>query len=42
MDFQGHRMESLKNGKRAKKGLESMSFLALPQHEQFYPEGLSY
>ena len=25
----------------AKKSLESMSFLVLPQHEQFYPEGLS-
>ena len=25
----------------AKKSLESMSFLVLPQHEQFYPECLS-
>ena len=24
-----------------KKTLESMSFLVLPQHEQFYPQGLS-
>ena len=26
---------------RAKKSLDSMSFLVLPQHEQFHPEGLS-
>ena len=25
----------------AKKSLESMSCLVLPQHEQFYPDGLS-
>ena len=25
----------------AKKSLESLSFLILPQHEQFHPEGLS-
>ena len=34
-DFQKHMSHSVQ------KKLESMSFLVLPQHEQFYPEGFS-
>ena len=41
-DFQGHISHFSRTPFSAKKSLESMSFLVLPQHEQFYPEGLSY
>ena len=41
-DFQGHISHFSKTPFSAEKSLESMSFLVLPQHEQFYPEGLSY
>ena len=38
--FQGHIFHFSRTPFRAKKSLESMSFLVLSQHEQFYPEGL--
>ena len=41
-DFQGHISHFSRTPFSAKKRFESMSFLVLPQHEQFYPEGLSY
>ena len=41
-DFQGHISQFSRTPFSAKKRFESMSFLVLPQHEQFYPEGLSY
>ena len=41
-DLQGHVSHFPRTPFCAKKGLESMSFLAPPQHEQFYLEGLSY
>ena len=41
-DFQGHISHFSRTPFSAQKSLESMSFLVLPQHEQFYPEGLSY
>ena len=40
-DFQGHISHFSTTPFSAKKSLESTSFLVLPQHEQFYPEGLS-
>ena len=40
-DFQKHISHFPRTPFSAKKSLESMSFLVLPQHEQFYPEGLS-
>ena len=40
--FQGHISHFSRTPFSAKKRFESMSFLVLPQHEQFYPEGLSY
>ena len=40
-DFQKHGSHFSRTPFGAKKILESMSFLAPPQHEQFYPEGLS-
>ena len=40
-DFQGHISNFSRTPFSAKKSLESTSFLVLPQHEQFYPEGLS-
>ena len=40
-DFQGHISHFSRTPFNAKKSLEYMSFLGLPQHEQFYPEGLS-
>ena len=39
--FQGHIFHFTRTPFSAKKNLESMSFLVLSQHEQFYPEGLS-
>ena len=39
--FQGHVSHFPRTPFSAKKSLESMSFLVLSQHEQFYPEGLS-
>ena len=41
-DFQGYISHFSRTPFSAKKTLESMSFLVLPQHEQSYPEGLSY
>ena len=41
-DFQGQISHFSRTPFSAKKRFESMSFLVLPQHEQFYPEGLSY
>ena len=41
MDFQGHISHFSRTPFTAKKSLESRSFSVLPQHEQFYPEGLS-
>ena len=38
--LQGHISHFSRTPFCAKKSLVSMSFLALPQHEQFYPEGL--
>ena len=41
-DFQGHIFPLSRTPFRAKKEPnESMSFLVLPQHEQFYPEVVS-
>ena len=40
-DFQGHISHFSRTPFNAKKSLEYVSFLVLPQHEQFYPEGLS-
>ena len=40
-DFQGHISHFSRTPFNTKKSLEYMSFLVLPQHEQFYPEGLS-
>ena len=40
--LQGHISHFSRTPFSAKKRFESMSFLVLPQHEQFYPEGLSY
>ena len=40
-DFQKHISHFPRTPFSAKKNLESMSFLVLSQHEQFYPEGLS-
>ena len=40
-DFQKHISLFPRTPFSAKKSLECMSFLVLPQHEQFYPEGLS-
>ena len=40
-DFQGHISHCSRTPFSAKKGLESMSCLVLPQHEQFHPKGLS-
>ena len=39
--FQGHISHFSRTPFSAKKSLESMSFSVLPEHEQFYPEGLS-
>ena len=39
-DFQGH-ISPFSRPFKAKKSLDSMYFLVLPQHEQFYSEGLS-
>ena len=39
--FQGHISNFSRTSFSAKKSLESMSFLALPHQEEFYPEGLS-
>ena len=38
-DFQGHTSHYSRTPFNAKKSLESMSFLVLPQHQQFQPEG---
>ena len=40
-DFQGHISHFSRTPFSAKKSLESMSSSVLPEHEQFYPEGLS-
>ena len=40
-DFEKHISHFPRTPFSAKKSLESMSLLVLPQHEQFYPEGLS-
>ena len=40
-NFQGHIAHFSKTHSVQKKSLESMSFLVLPQHEYFYPEGPS-
>ena len=40
-DFQKHVSHFSRSPFSAKKSLESVSFLVLPQHEQFYPQGLS-
>jgi len=40
-DFQGHISHFSRTPFLQKKSLEFMSFLVLPQHEEFYPEGLS-
>ena len=40
-DIQGHISHFSRTPFSAKKSLESMSFLVLPQHEQFYLKGLS-
>ena len=39
--FQGHFSHFSRIPFNAKKSLEYVSFLVLPQHVQFYPEGLS-
>ena len=39
--FQGHISHFLRTPFNSKNSLEYVSFLVLPQHEQFYPEGLS-
>ena len=39
--FQGHISNFSRTSFSAKKSLESMSFLALPHQQEFYPEGLS-
>ena len=41
-EFQGHIFHFSRTPLCAKKSHESMPFLVLPQHEQFYTEGLSY
>ena len=40
-DIQGHISHFSRTPFSTKKSLESMSFLVLPQHEQFYLKGLS-
>ena len=40
-DFQGQISHFSRTPFSTKKSLESMTFLVLPQHEQFYPERLS-
>ena len=40
-DFQGDISHFLRSPFSAKKSLESIPFLVLPQHEQFHPEALS-
>ena len=40
-DFQGHISHFSRTPCGAKESLEPMSFSVLPEHEQFYPEGLS-